>query len=34
MGFEYSDEPIQPRVVLLDDENNIVRRLDGEANPR
>ena len=34
MGFEYSDEPIQPRVVLLDDENNIVRRLDGEANER
>jgi len=34
MGFEYSDKPIQPRVVLLDDENNIVRRLDGETNPR
>jgi aspartate 1-decarboxylase len=34
MGFEYSDEPVAPRVVLLDDENNIVRRLDGETNER
>ncbi len=34
MGFEFGDEPIRPRVVLLDDENNIVRRLDGETNER
>ena len=34
MGFELSDKPVEPRVVLLDDENNIVRRLDGETNPR
>jgi len=34
MGFEYSDGPVQPRVVLLDDENRIVRRLDGETNAR
>ncbi|MFZ2028784.1 MAG: aspartate 1-decarboxylase [Vitreimonas sp.] len=34
MGFELSDKPITPRVVLLDDENNIVRRLDGETNER
>ena len=34
MGFELSDKPVEPRVVLLDDENNIVRRLDAEANPR
>ena len=34
MGFEYADKPVEPRVVLLDDENNIVRRLDAEANPR
>ena len=34
MGFELSDEPVTPRVVLLDDENTIVRRLDGETNER
>jgi aspartate 1-decarboxylase len=34
MGFELSDEPLTPRVVLLDDENNIDRRLDGETNER
>jgi len=34
MGFEFADAPVKPRVVLLDDENNIVRRLDEEANPR
>ena len=34
MGFELTDKPVEPRVVLLDDENNIVRRLDAEANPR
>lgn len=34
IGFEYSDQPVKPRVVLLDDENNIVRRLDGETNSR
>ena len=34
MGFELSDQPITPRVVLLDDDNNIVRRLDGETNER
>lgn len=32
MGFELTDTPISPRVVLLDDENRAVRRLDGEAN--
>ena len=34
MGFEYSDKPVQPRIVLLDDENRIARRLDGETNKR
>jgi aspartate 1-decarboxylase len=34
MGFELSDEPVTPRVVLLDDENTIVRRLDSETNER
>ena len=34
MGFELSDEPVTPRVLLLDDDNNIVRRLDGETNER
>jgi aspartate 1-decarboxylase len=32
MGFEFSDKPVTPRVVLLDDENNIVRRLGKEDN--
>jgi aspartate 1-decarboxylase len=34
MGFEFADAPMKPRVVLLDDDNNIVRRLDQEANAR
>lgn len=34
MGFEFADKPVTPRVVLLDDDNTIVRRLDGEANAR
>ena len=34
MGFELSDKPIQPQVVLLDDENRLVRWLDGERNER
>jgi aspartate 1-decarboxylase len=34
MGFELSDAPIVPKVVLLDDENRIVRWLDGECNER
>ena len=34
MGFEVSDTAVQPRVVLLDDDNTIVRRLDGETNER
>jgi len=34
MGFEFADAPVEPRVVLLDDENNIVRRLDEGQNPR
>lgn len=34
MGFELTDKPIQPNVVLLDDENRIVRRLSGERNDR
>jgi hypothetical protein len=34
MGFELADAPVRPRVVLLDDANNIVRRLDEEANVR
>lgn len=34
MGFELSDAPIEPRVALLDDENRIVRFLEGERNER
>jgi len=34
MGFELASAPIKPDVVLLDDENRIVRRLDGEKNAR
>lgn len=34
MGFELSDKPLQPQVVLLDDENRLVRWLDGERNER
>jgi aspartate 1-decarboxylase len=34
MGFEFSDKPVMPDVILLDDENNIVRRLHGEENKR
>lgn len=32
MGFELTDAPLQPSVVLLNDENRIVRRLHGEHN--
>lgn len=34
MGFELTDTAVQPRMVLLDDANRIVRRLDGEQNQR
>lgn len=34
MGFELSDQPIRPSVVLLNDENRIVEWLDGERNAR
>jgi aspartate 1-decarboxylase len=34
MGFELTKEPIKPTVVLLDDENRIVRYLEGEQNER
>jgi aspartate 1-decarboxylase len=34
MGFELSDAPVRPSVVLLDDQNRIVRRLEGEQNER
>lgn len=32
MGFELTDAPLQPSVVLLNDENRIVRWLHGEHN--
>jgi aspartate 1-decarboxylase len=32
MGFEFTEEPVQPTVVLLDDENRLVRFLHGEHN--
>lgn len=34
MGFELTKEPITPTVVLLDDENRLVRYLEGERNER
>jgi aspartate 1-decarboxylase len=34
MGFELADRPVQPTVVLLDDENRIVRFLHGEHNEK
>lgn len=34
MGFELAAAPVQPRIVLLDDDNNIVQWLDGEQNDR
>jgi aspartate 1-decarboxylase len=34
MGFELTNERIQPKVVLLDDANRVVRWLDGEHNER
>jgi aspartate 1-decarboxylase len=34
MGFELTAEPIKPKVVLLDDENRVVRWLEGEQNER
>lgn len=34
MGFELTQAPIRPSVVLLSDENRIVRWLDGEHNAR
>jgi aspartate 1-decarboxylase len=27
MGFELTDEPIEPKVILVDEENNFVRYL-------
>ena len=32
MGFELTDQPVQPTVVLLDDQNRIERFLHGEHN--
>jgi aspartate 1-decarboxylase len=34
MGFELADGPIQPTVVLLDDQNRIERFLHGEHNEK
>ena len=34
MGFELAKEPLKPKVVLLDDENRVVRWLEGEHNAR
>jgi len=34
MGWEFAEAPVTPSVVLLDDENRIVRRLHGEENER
>jgi len=32
MGFELTDAPVKPAVILLDDENRLVRFLEGEHN--
>jgi aspartate 1-decarboxylase len=32
MGFELTDQPLRPTVVLLDDQNRIERFLHGEHN--
>lgn len=34
MGFELTDQPVQPIVVLLDDQNRIERFLHGEHNTK
>jgi aspartate 1-decarboxylase len=34
MGFELAAEPLKPMVALLDDENRVVRWLEGEQNER
>ena len=34
MGFELAEAPLTPKVVLLDDENRVVRWLEGERNAR
>lgn len=34
MGFELSDKPLEPQVMLLDDQNHMVRRLGVEQNQR
>ena len=34
MGFELAEAPLKPKVVLLDDENRVVRWLEGEHNAR
>ena len=34
MGFELSEAPIKPTVALLDDQNRVVRWLEGEHNER
>jgi aspartate 1-decarboxylase len=34
MGFELSKAPLTPRVALLDDQNRLVRWLEGEHNER
>lgn len=34
MGFELASAPVAPKVALLDDQNRIVRWLEGERNER
>lgn len=34
MGFELNEAPVKPSVALLDDQNRIVRWLEGEQNAR
>lgn len=34
MGFELTEAPVTPKVALLDDQNRIVRWLEGEHNER
>lgn len=32
MGFELTEQPVSPRIILVDRENRLVRRLDETAN--
>jgi aspartate 1-decarboxylase len=34
MGFELASAPVTPKIVLLDDQNRVVRWLGGEKNER